>query len=66
MGSRLPLSGYRNKSFYIMRNDCRDRFGTPLEKRYSKSEIEALLKKYGFNEVYFSNTIPYWHGYAVK
>ena len=49
-----------------MRNDSRDRFGTPLEKRYSKLEIEALLKEQGFKEVYFSNNIPYWHGYAIK
>ena len=66
IGSRLPLAGYRNKNFYIMRNDSRDRFGTPLEKRYSKLEIECLLKKNKFKEVVFSEGIPYWHGYAIK
>ncbi|KAB8028047.1 class I SAM-dependent methyltransferase [Fluviispira multicolorata] len=65
-GTRIPLSSYRNKNYYIIRNDCRDRFGTPLEKRYSKSDIEQLLMKNGFKSVVFSEGIPFWHGYAVK
>ena len=35
----LPLNYYSNHSFYTMRTDARDRFGTPLEHRYSKNEI---------------------------
>ena len=34
----FPLHFYRNFSFYVMRTDARDRFGTPLEKRYSKKK----------------------------
>ncbi|MEO7081745.1 MAG: class I SAM-dependent methyltransferase, partial [Flavobacteriales bacterium] len=33
---RIPLSHYHNKSITIMRNDALDRFGTPLEQRFSK------------------------------
>ena len=35
----FPLHFYRNTSFYVMRTDSRDRFGTPMEKRYSKKQI---------------------------
>lgn len=66
IAAKIPLSSYRNKNFYIMRNDCLDRFGTPLEKRYSKEQITKLLKDNGFKDVIFSNNIPYWHGYAIK
>ena len=31
----IPLSFYRNSSFYSMRTDSRDRFGTPLEQRFT-------------------------------
>src|SRR5579871_1210358 len=37
--SSLPLSYYRRRSFYTMRTDSRDRFGTPLEQRFSRVEI---------------------------
>jgi len=35
----LPLSYYRHLSFYTMRTDCRDRFGTPLERRFTRVKI---------------------------
>ncbi|MCZ7629317.1 MAG: class I SAM-dependent methyltransferase [Microthrixaceae bacterium] len=34
--SRLPLSAYRDQPFYVMRTDALDRFGTGLEKRYTR------------------------------
>ena len=37
--NNFPLSDYRNKSFYFMKTDSLDRFGTRLEKRFSKDEI---------------------------
>ena len=33
---KIPLSYYTDKSFNIIRNDTLDRFGTPLEQRFSK------------------------------
>tara|TARA_Y100001935_G_C17306216_1_gene512485 strand:+ start:2684 stop:3538 length:855 start_codon:yes stop_codon:yes gene_type:complete len=56
----LPLSDYRNKSFYIMNNDALDRFGTRLEQRFSKKEITKMLLNAGFNKVKFSDNTPYW------
>jgi SAM-dependent methyltransferase len=66
IAQNMPLAYYCNKSFYIMRTDCRDRFGTPLEKRYSKKQLQDLLTKAGFSSITFSNSQPYWHGIAIK
>jgi SAM-dependent methyltransferase len=64
--NRLPLAYYRRTSFHIMRNDSLDRFGTPLEKRFSKKQIEAMLSRNGFVNIVFSNTEPFWHVTAKK
>jgi ubiquinone/menaquinone biosynthesis C-methylase UbiE len=56
----FPLHFYRNLSFYVMRTDSRDRFGTPLEKRYSKKEILNMMKQAGFKKIKFKNSVPYW------
>jgi len=56
----FPLSDYQNKSYYTMRTDSLDRFGTKLEKRFSKIEIEKLLIDHGFKDISFSNKMPYW------
>jgi SAM-dependent methyltransferase len=56
----FPLSYYKDKSFYTMRTDSRDRFGTPLEKRFSKIEIKQMMEKAGFKNVKFSEFKPYW------
>lgn len=58
--SKIPLSYYKDKSFYTMRTDSLDRFGTSYEKRYTKKEILNLLEEKGFNRVKFSNRKPYW------
>jgi hypothetical protein len=50
----------------IIRNDSLDRFGTPLEKRFTKTEIEDLLTDVGFKDIQFSNQTPYWHCIAKK
>ena len=56
----IPLSDYRNKSFYIMNNDSLDRFGTKLEQRFSKKDITNMLVDAGFDKVKFSDNTPYW------
>lgn len=63
---RLPLSYYCDKSFYIIRNDVLDRFGTPLEQRFTKKEIETMMKQAGLDEIIFSNHQPYWHAIGTK
>ncbi|MFQ5432819.1 MAG: class I SAM-dependent methyltransferase [Nitrospinota bacterium] len=58
--NNIPLSAYRNLSFYSMRTDALDRFGTRLEKRFTKSEITAMFKSAGLVRITFNDDIPYW------
>lgn len=64
--SKIPLYGYENKSFYIIRNDSLDRFGTPLEQRFTKKQIQEMMESCGLSEIVFSNNIPYWHAVGKK
>jgi hypothetical protein len=58
--SHFPLSGYRNLSFYSMRTDALDRFGTSLEQRFSRNEIEEMMTKSGLVDIRFRDSAPYW------
>ncbi|MES2588765.1 MAG: class I SAM-dependent methyltransferase [Bacteroidota bacterium] len=64
--NKIPLSYYKDKSFNIIRNDALDRFGTPLEQRFSKDEIKTLLRNAGVSETQFSDNEPYWHVLGKK
>ena len=63
---KIPLSYYADKSFYIMRNDALDRFGTPLEQRFTRKEIDAMLTQCGMDDIRFSDNEPYWHVISRK
>ena len=56
----FPLSYYRKTSFYTMRTDARDRFGTPLEQRFSRKQITKMMEAAGLVDVYFSDAEPHW------
>ena len=62
----IPLSYYRNHSFYTMRTDSRDRFGTPLEQRFTKKEIATMMESAGLVDVRFSDSAPYWCAVGFK
>ena len=62
----IPLEYYKDKSWMIMRNDALDRFGTPLEQRFSKSYIEKLLIENDYKNIIFSNKKPFYHVIATK
>jgi ubiquinone/menaquinone biosynthesis C-methylase UbiE len=62
----LPLCYYADKSFYVMRTDAYDRFCTRLEKRFTRSEIENMLRDAGFGEIRFSDAVPFWCVVGVK
>jgi len=66
LSDKTPLSIYRNKSFFIIRNDALDRFGTKLEQRFTRQEIHEMLSSCGLTEIIFSNSAPYWHAIARK
>jgi ubiquinone/menaquinone biosynthesis C-methylase UbiE len=63
---KIPLSYYCDKSFNIIRNDALDRFGTPLEQRFSKKEITSMMQIAGLSNITFSNNEPYWHMIGTK
>lgn len=63
---KIPLFYYHDKSIHIMKNDSLDRFGTPLEQRFSKAEITAMMQVCGLDEIEFSNQAPYWHAIGKR
>jgi SAM-dependent methyltransferase len=58
--SNVPLSAYRNSSFYSMRTDALDRFGTRLEQRFSRDEIRQMMDVAGLTAIHFSEQPPFW------
>ena len=64
--SNFLLSDYRNKPFYQMRNDALDRFGTRLEQRFSRQQIEDMLLESGFEDISFSEEMPFWTSISYK
>jgi SAM-dependent methyltransferase len=56
----LPLAIYRTRSYYQMRTDALDRFGTSLEKRFSRAQISAMLEAAGLEDIRFSEQAPFW------
>lgn len=55
-----PLSMYQDRSFYTMRTDALDRFGTRLEQRFTAAEIAAMMEAAGLERVTISPRAPYW------
>ncbi len=64
--SFIPLNYYSDKSLYIMRNDSLDRFGTKLEKRYSKNDIKKLMEDAGLQNITFNSGSPFWVSLGYK
>ena len=58
----VPLHHYKNLSFTVMRNDALDRFGTTLEQRFTKQDIEKMLTLANFDisTLKFSDSEPFW------
>lgn len=64
--SQIPLFYYRDKSLTILKNDALDRFGTPLEQRFTKEEMMEMMERSGLEKISFSNKAPYWHAIGYK
>ena len=58
--SNFPLSSYKNLSFYTMRTDALDRFGTRLEQRFTRDEIKQMMYNAGLENIKFSDSKPFW------
>lgn len=57
---KLPLSPYKNKSFFVLRNDALDRFGTKLEQRFSKQEVIDMMKNCGLDDIVVGKNAPFY------
>lgn len=66
LASKMPLSGYHDRSFFVIRNDALDRFGTKLEQRFSKAQIVSMMKISGLDEIVVSENFPYWHAIGKR
>jgi ubiquinone/menaquinone biosynthesis C-methylase UbiE len=66
LANRVPLSIYANQTFNIIRNDSLDRFGTPLEQRFSREQIRQMMSSCGLTDIIFSENMPYWHAVGRK
>lgn len=64
--SGLPLAAYRWRSFYTMRTDALDRFGTALEHRMTRDQIAAMMKVSGLRDIIFSDRAPFWCAIGLK
>jgi ubiquinone/menaquinone biosynthesis C-methylase UbiE len=56
----FPLSFYRDRSFYTMRTDALDRFGTRLEQRFTRAGMQSLMEDAGLERIRFSEHAPFW------
>lgn len=56
----VPLSSYRHLSLYTMRTDALDRFGTRLERRFRKEQIQAMMETAGLERIRFHHDVPFW------
>jgi SAM-dependent methyltransferase len=66
LSNQIPLSYYKSHSFFIVRNDALDRFGTPLEQRFSRAEITKMMENCGLKNIIISENEPYWHAVGEK
>ena len=62
----LPLSYYRAHSFYTMRTDSRDRFGTPLERRFTQDEVVRMMRATGLARIEVAKGAPFWCALGYK
>lgn len=62
----LPLIFYRDASLYTMATDALDRFGTRLEHRFSRREIQGMMERSGLESIRFSEEMPYWVATGVR
>ena len=49
-----------------MRTDARDRFGTPLEKRFTRNQIYKMMQECGLEKIKFRNSSPFWTAIGFK
>jgi ubiquinone/menaquinone biosynthesis C-methylase UbiE len=63
---KMPLSAYNNKSFFVIRNDALDKFGTRLEQRFSKKQVITMMQEAGLEKIEISPLTPFYHAIGRK
>ncbi len=66
VAKKIPLYDYSDKSFFVIRNDSLDRFGTRLEHRFSKAEVIKMMKNSGLEDIVVSPNSPHYHAIGRK
>jgi len=66
LAKKIPLSDYADKTFFIIRNDSLDRFGTTLEQRFSREQVIGLMETSGLSDIVISPASPYYHAVGRK
>jgi ubiquinone/menaquinone biosynthesis C-methylase UbiE len=66
LAKQMPLHGYQNRSFFMIRNDALDRFGTRLEQRFSKKQVKEMMESAGLTDIVISDGIPFYHAVGKK
>lgn len=61
-----PLSAYCGRSYYVLRTDALDRFGTRLEQRFTKVQIEQMMRDAGLRDIRFSDRPPFWTAVGIR
>lgn len=62
----FPLMYYRRSSFQTLRTDALDRFGTPLERRFTRAEIHRMLEDAGLTNIRFREGSPFWCALGLR
>jgi len=62
----LPLSFYADHDWATLRADALDRFGTAVEHRFTRSEVEAMMMAAGLRDIRFLEGPPYWTAVGFK
>lgn len=63
---KMPLAAYNDKSFFVIRNDALDKFGTKLEQRFSKAQVIQMMENCGLVDVRVSPKSPFYHAIGKK
>jgi SAM-dependent methyltransferase len=64
--SAFPLDFYRDRSFYTMRTDALDRFGTRLERRFTRDQVADMMRAAGLEGVRVADGPPFWRAIGFR
>jgi SAM-dependent methyltransferase len=56
----FPLSAYRHRTLYTMQTDALDRFGTRLEQRFTRAQVEEMMRAAGLRDIRFNDDEAFW------